>query len=98
VILREGKNREVRRLWESQGTKVSRLIRVRYANISLPRALHLGRHEELSLEQVNSLRRDVGMSPYELQPPKMRHQIARRRNNINVKKVTKKRVTRKPTR
>jgi 23S rRNA pseudouridine2605 synthase len=98
VILKEGKNREVRRLWESQGTKVSRLIRVRYANISLPRALHLGRYEELSLEQVNNLRVTVGMSPYVSQPPKMRHQIARRRNNISVNNVAKKRVTRKPAR
>jgi 23S rRNA pseudouridine2605 synthase len=98
VILKEGKNREVRRLWESQGTKVSRLIRVRYANISLPRALHLGRYEELSLEQVNNLRVAAGMSPYELQPPKMRHQLARRRNHNTAKQVVKKRITRKPGR
>ena len=55
VILREGKNREVRRLWQSQDVRVSRLIRVRYANISLPRDLKPGRKVELSLEEVKQL-------------------------------------------
>jgi len=55
VILKEGKNREVRRLWESQDVRVSRLIRVRYANLVLPRDLKQGKKVELSLEEIKSL-------------------------------------------
>lgn len=94
VVLREGRNREVRRLWESQGVKVSRLIRVRYANISLPRNQHIGRWEELSLEQINSLRQAVGMPAYETDKSGLRHQVARRRNNT-AKPAPKKRVVKR---
>ena len=73
VILREGRNREVRRLWESlPDIKVSRLARVRYANVALPREIRSGRWQELSIEMVNRLRRLVDMPIYE--PLKVRHQ------------------------
>ncbi len=52
VILREGRNREVRRLWESQGVTVSRLIRVRFGPIKLPRNLRPGKWQELEPETV----------------------------------------------
>ncbi len=55
VIIKEGKNREVRRLWQSQDIRVSRLIRVRYGNLTLPRTLKLGRKVELSLDEIKAL-------------------------------------------
>lgn len=63
VTLTEGRNREVRRLWESQGIQVSRLIRIRYGNIRLEKSLPRGGWEEMGLEQVNYLRQLVSLAP-----------------------------------
>ena len=61
VVLTEGRNREVRRLWESQGYQVSRLKRVRYGDISLPRLLKRGQCSELEQTKVDSLRTVFGL-------------------------------------
>jgi len=63
VILTEGRNREVRRLWESQEVQVSRLIRTRYGEVRLPKGLPRGAWEELPLSQVNYLRKLVDLRP-----------------------------------
>ncbi len=63
VCLREGRNREVRRLWESQEVQVSRLIRVRYGMVELPKSLPRGGWVELPIEQVNYLRQLAGLEP-----------------------------------
>lgn len=61
VTLKEGRNREVRRLWESQGITVSRLIRVRFANVQLPRFLRAGRWEDAEPEETAGLVQLVGL-------------------------------------
>jgi 23S rRNA pseudouridine2605 synthase len=61
VVLSEGRNREVRRLWESQEVQVSRLIRVRYGDLEMKRQLPLGGWTELNLKDVNYYRKLVGL-------------------------------------
>ena len=63
VTLTEGRNREVRRLWEAVGVQVSRLIRVRYGDIPLPKGLPRGGWTELDLAQTNYLRELVELPP-----------------------------------
>ena len=61
VVVKEGRNREVRRLWESQGCQVSRLKRTRYGKISLPQPLLRGQSQELPDVQVENLRSELGL-------------------------------------
>ncbi|SAK74157.1 ribosomal large subunit pseudouridine synthase B [Caballeronia calidae] len=61
VALAEGRNREVRRMFEAAGLMVSRLIRTRHGPIALPRGLKRGRWEELEDNQVRSLMASVGL-------------------------------------
>lgn len=61
VVLREGRKREVRRLWEAVGLTVSRLIRVRYGAVKLPRGLRAGRWQELGETQLRALYASVGL-------------------------------------
>lgn len=61
VTLSEGKNREVRRMWESQGVQVSRLIRVRFGHLHLPRDLRPGQWVELDEAEIERLMTQVGV-------------------------------------
>ena len=54
-VVRQGRNREVRRIWESQGLKVSRLIRARFGNVMLPRDLKTGNYFEVKGMMLDDL-------------------------------------------
>jgi len=58
-VVRQGRNREVRRIWESQGVQVSRLIRSRFGNVMLPRDLKPGAHFEVKGVMLDDLLRLV---------------------------------------
>lgn len=62
VVLSEGRNREVRRLFEALGLTVSRLIRTRYGIVSMPPQLKRGQTQELEREDLAALLQSAGMS------------------------------------
>ncbi len=70
VTLKEGRNREVRRMWESLGITVSRLSRIRYGVVELPRGQKLGRWEELDEKAMHELYASVGL---QIKRPKTDH-------------------------
>lgn len=70
VTLKEGRNREVRRMWEAVGATVSRLIRVRFGVVGLPRHLRPGRSEDLDSDLVAELYRSVGLTPPSTEKPR----------------------------
>jgi 23S rRNA pseudouridine2605 synthase len=67
VTLLEGRNREVRRLWDSQGLTVSRLKRVRYGAVFLPKRLRMGEWSDLTERDHKVMREDVGLKAPEPQ-------------------------------
>lgn len=76
VIVKEGKNREVRRLWESQGLQVSRLTRIRYGPIMLPRSVRAGHVQDLQQDEVKALYTMVKLevpAPRPLRRPGKKH-------------------------
>jgi 23S rRNA pseudouridine2605 synthase len=61
VVVREGRKREVRRLWEALDFKVSRLIRTRFSDIRLPEKLRANQSEYLKPKQVQALLKSVDL-------------------------------------
>lgn len=70
VILREGRNREVRRMWDAVGANVSRLIRVRFGTVMLPRMLRPGKAAYMEAEPMAELYQSVGLTAPEPEPRK----------------------------
>ena len=104
VTILEGRNREVRRLWASQGLTVSRLKRVRYGAVFLPKRLHMGDWSELTAKDHKVLREDVGLGalPVELSLTAVKGRrraekykaTGTRKKSTRYKKVDKKKPTR----
>ncbi len=61
VTIKEGRKREVRRIFETQGLKVSRLIRTRYSTVILPKEIRTGRFVELDAKEIGKLVESVGL-------------------------------------
>jgi len=61
VIIKEGRKREVRRLWESQEVKVSRLMRIRFGAVNLPKGLKAGYSVRLGAEDTKRLYAQAGL-------------------------------------
>ncbi|HLU61131.1 MAG TPA: pseudouridine synthase [Gammaproteobacteria bacterium] len=79
VTLREGRNREVRRLWESQGLQVSRLIRIRYGNVRMDRFLSRGKWRDLKPGEMRALYEEAGLEPPFVMPERQRKNVRRKR-------------------
>ncbi|UTV98619.1 23S rRNA pseudouridine(2605) synthase RluB [Marinomonas rhizomae] len=80
VCLMEGRNREVRRLWESQGVKVNRLKRVRFGPVFLPSKAKVGRWVEMEDKDVNSLCAMVDLKLSELTPKTQQEKLELKRH------------------
>ncbi|NLQ16585.1 23S rRNA pseudouridine(2605) synthase RluB [Marinomonas sp. M1K-6] len=80
VCLMEGRNREVRRLWESQGVKVNRLKRVRFGPVFLPSKAKVGRWVEMEEPDVNSLCAMVDLKLSELKPKTQQQKLEVKRH------------------
>lgn len=94
VVLTEGRQREVRRLWEAVDCKVSRLIRVRFGNIALERTLRPGTFEELKSGPVSDLYRLSGLTPPPA-PDKPAHRTAKTPKTGEARRKKKRRLYRR---
>ena len=79
VVLMEGRNREVRRLWESQGLTVSRLKRVRYGEVFMPSKLKQGQWLELPQRDVDVIYQMAGLPTREVATLSQREQVRHER-------------------
>ena len=81
VTLKEGRNREVRRLWEYFGFAVSRLMRIRYGNITLERRVRLSKSEDLTEKEMVQLYQSVGLNYIVPEPKKDKSRFKANQNS-----------------
>jgi 23S rRNA pseudouridine2605 synthase len=91
VSIREGRKREVRRLWESLGFRVSRLIRIRFGSVELGRWLRSGRWRELQAAEVQDLMTLAGMTKPQSRKPRGPRPTARKSAGFASRRKTHKR-------
>lgn len=99
VVVMEGRNREVRRLWESQGLTVSRLKRVRFGNTFIPSKVKQGQWIELEQKEVDDLSEVAGLERKknrQLQP-KEKEQMERQQRKKGKTRTNRDRVHKKST-
>ncbi|MBN7798919.1 23S rRNA pseudouridine(2605) synthase RluB [Parahaliea mediterranea] len=102
VVIMEGRNREVRRLWESQGLTVSRLKRVRYGEVFIPSRVKQGQWTELESKEIKSLYRMADLPQKKVrrasgkEREKMERQFGKREGRGVAKKPGRKPVKSKP--
>ena len=91
VVLSEGRNREVRRLWESQGATVSRLKRVRFGDVFIPSKLKKGQWMELKQRDADVVYTMANMEPQPIYKPSKKASEKRERQSRKSGKHTNKR-------
>jgi 23S rRNA pseudouridine2605 synthase len=79
VVIMEGRNREVRRMWEAVGVKVNRLKRVRYGPVMLGERLHVGKSRELEPQELSDL---LAMAGLEKQSRPKRAAVNKNRQSV----------------
>lgn len=87
VVLKEGRKREVRRLWEALGFKVSRLIRIRFGPIRLHRDLKPGTTRDLTAGEIDTLYEAAGLG----KPQRERAAPSKRRPGMRSSRTNKRR-------
>jgi len=95
VLLHEGRNREVRRIFEQVGVTVNRLIRTRFGNVFLPRRLPQGKWQELNETDIANVLAMVGLEEKAPATPAAKKPV---RKKTSRKKQAKKKVVRRPSR
>lgn len=91
AIIREGRKREVRRLWESQGVTVSRLTRVRFGPLALERGLRQGRWRVLTEAERQQLYEAAGLKPPGAPAEHRKRPVARRNARGGVQRKRRRR-------
>ena len=81
VTLKEGRNREVRRLFEKLNFTVSRLIRIRFGEIKLPTHLKRGMHLEISQKEVREVMKEHGFDLTQFITPQITNKKRAKKNH-----------------
>jgi len=97
VVVKEGRNRLVRRLWESQEVTVSRLMRVRYGPAILPESVRGGSHYELEAKELNILMEFVGLEAEKKARPEWQKKQVPKKHKLSPTHRKSKETHSKPT-
>ena len=94
-VVMEGRNREVRRLWESQGVRVSRLKRVRYGSIFIPSHVRVGQWIELNDREIHDLCVTAGVEAPKVGKETVKETQSRERHQKKLRSGRSKKIQRR---